>query len=110
MSCTSSCPVGFTCGANHECLVNGSSGLGQVTLRIGDAEDLDLSLVEPDGGACEMYWEYPNGAPPAPGVACGMLGSLRLQSSDDCKVIQANMENAKYPRAPNAPVGCMRCG
>lgn len=106
MSCTTECPRGFVCQGGR-CVLRGSSGPLQVTLRFRDAEDLDLYVVEPlpDGGTCEIFYQQPNvdGGPPIPfpiplppPVFCGAKGWLDLDSNAGCRIDNVNVENVIY--------------
>jgi hypothetical protein len=107
MTCTTECPKGYVCQGGR-CILRGSSGPLQVTLRFRDAEDLDLYVVEPlpDGGTCEVFYQQPNvdaGPPPIPlpfplppQVRCGAKGWLDLDSNAACRIDNVNVENIIY--------------
>lgn len=104
MTCTTECPKGYVCQGGR-CVLRGSSGPLQVTLRFPVAEDLDLYVVEPlpDGGTCEVFYQQPNvdaGPPPIPlpfplptPVKCGAKGWLDLDSNAACRIDNVNVEN-----------------
>ncbi|MCA3016404.1 MAG: hypothetical protein INH41_28810 [Myxococcaceae bacterium] len=105
--CTNECPNGFVCQGG-QCVLRGSSGPLQVTLRFTLPEDLDLYVVEPlpDGGACEIFYGQRNvdaGPPPVPlpfpvpmPPRCGAQGWLDLDSNADCDIDNVNVENIIY--------------
>lgn len=106
-TCTTECPKGYTCQGGR-CVLRGSTGPIQVTLRFRDDEDLDLYVVEPlpDGGTCEVFYQQPNvdaGPPPIPlpfplptPVKCGAKGWLDLDSNAACRIDRVNVENIIY--------------
>ncbi|MCU0696174.1 MAG: hypothetical protein MUC96_06585 [Myxococcaceae bacterium] len=110
MACTTECPRGFVCQGG-QCVLRGSTGPVQVTLRFPVAEDLDLYVVEPlpDGGTCEIYYGQPHvdaGPPPIPlpfpippPPRCGAKGWLDLDSNAACRIDNVNVENIIY--SPN---------
>lgn len=105
--CTSECPRGYVCQGGV-CVLRGSSGPVQVTLRFPVAEDLDLYVVEPlpDGGTCEIFYGQSNfdaGPPPIPlpfpippQPKCGAKGWLDLDSNAACRIDNVNVENIIY--------------
>jgi hypothetical protein len=105
------CMKGFECIAG-QCILNGSNGLVQVTLRWNQPEDLDLYVVEPlpDGGFCEIFYGAPNvdaSVPfplpfPIPNANCGAKGWLDLDSNAACRIDNVDVENIIYP--PGQPV------
>ncbi len=109
------CPKGFTC-ANGQCVLNGSNGPVQVTLRFNQPADLDLYLVEPlpNGGKCEIYYGNPNTAP-IPGLPplpmppfpkpCGALGFLDRDSNRACTLDNVDVENIIYKTGVTATSG-----
>ncbi|MCC6336771.1 MAG: hypothetical protein IT380_22615 [Myxococcales bacterium] len=107
----SPCEKGFECIAGR-CILNGSNGRVQVTLRWNQPEDLDLYVVEPlpDGGACEIFYGAPNidaSVPipipiPLPNTSCGAKGWLDLDSNAACNIDNVDVENIIYP--PGVPV------
>jgi hypothetical protein len=122
VSCTTECSRGFVC-VSGQCVLRGSSGAVQVTLRFNKPEDLDLHVVEPlpDGGSCEIYYQNPNtpaydGGFPFPfldagfpfpfldaGIfppPCGAKGWLDLDSHAACasdRVNDVDIENVIFP-------------
>jgi len=108
MACSGGeCPRGFAC-SNGTCVLRGSTGPVQVTLRFPVAEDLDLYVVEPlpGGGTCEIFYGQPNvdaGPPPIPlpfplpvPPRCGAKGWLDLDSNAGCRIDNVNIENVIY--------------
>ncbi|MDP3500851.1 MAG: hypothetical protein Q8S33_10980 [Myxococcales bacterium] len=106
MQCTTECPRGYVCQSGR-CVLRGSSGPLQVTLRFPVAEDLDLYVVEPlpDGGVCEIFYQQPgaNSPPPPfplpfpiPMTNCGSQGWLDLDSNAACRIDNVNVENVIY--------------
>ncbi len=108
MACSGGeCPRGFAC-SNGTCVLRGSTGPVQVTLRSPVAEDLDLYVVEPlpGGGTCEIFYGQPNvdaGPPPIPlpfplpvPPRCGAKGWLDLDSNAGCRIDNVNIENVIY--------------
>jgi hypothetical protein len=106
MNCTTECSRGYVCQSG-QCVLRGSTGKVQVTLRFAKSEDLDLYLVEPlpDGGSCEIFYGQPGNSPPPPfplpfplpNTNCGALGYLDLDSNRACTVDNVNTENIIYP-------------
>ncbi len=103
MQCTTECQKGYVCQGGR-CVLRGSSGPIQVTLRFPVAEDLDLYLVEPkaDGGVCEIFYGQPGVNPTAPPPPfplpfpipnCGAKGWLDLDSNANCMIDNVNVEN-----------------
>ncbi len=97
-----------------QCVLRGSDGPVQVTLRFNQPEDLDLHVVEPlpDGGSCEIWYGNTNnygdgGLPlgimlpfPIPEPAsCGAKGWLDLDSNPACQIDNVDTENVIY--SPN---------
>jgi hypothetical protein len=106
VSCTSECPKGYTCQGGR-CVLRGSTGPVQVTLRFKDPEDLDLYVVEPlvDGGTCEIFYQQPGVNPtpppiplpfPIPMTTCGAKGWLDLDSNRGCTIDNVDVENIIY--------------
>ncbi|MBE2249575.1 MAG: hypothetical protein IAE78_08490, partial [Myxococcus sp.] len=114
MQCTTECPKGYTCQSGR-CVLRGSTGPLQVTLRFPVAEDLDLYVVEPlpDGGACEIFYQQPGNTPPPPFPlpfpipvrACGAKGWLDLDSNAACDIDNVNVENIIYAPSTIATSG-----
>lgn len=101
------CRTGFVCSGGL-CVLRGSAGALQVTLRFPVAEDVDLHVVEPlrDGGTCEIWYgntnNYPDGGIPIPipiplPPPCGAKGWLDLDSNAACNIDNVNVENVIYP-------------
>jgi hypothetical protein len=109
VQCSSECRSGFECVAG-QCVLRGSSGPVQVTLRFPYPEDLDLHVVEPltDGGTCEIWYGNPNttfdaGSLPFPlpfpvptPASCGAKGWLDLDSNPACRIDNVDTENVIY--------------
>lgn len=97
LPCVESCPHGFVCLAN-ECVLAGSAGLLQVTLRFPLDEDLDLHVVEPTpSGPVELWFSEPLQFP--------ALGKLDLDSNAGCNVDGVNVENVIYPAGATPHAG-----
>ncbi|MEW6431489.1 MAG: hypothetical protein AB1730_08250 [Myxococcota bacterium] len=105
------CREGFEC-VGGKCVLRGSQGGIQVTLRWPLPEDLDLYLVEPlpDGGTCEIFYgnrnvdasvPIPIPIPLPPG--CGALGWLDLDSNAACNIDNVNVENIIFPPQQTQP-------
>jgi hypothetical protein len=104
MQCTTECQNGFVCQGG-QCVLRGSNGPLQVTLRFPVEEDLDLYVVEPlpDGGVCEIFYGQrgvnappPPFVPPFPIPRCGAQGWLDLDSNAACRIDGVNVENIIY--------------
>ncbi len=104
--CTTECAKGYVCQGGR-CVLRGSNGPVQVTLRFPVAEDLDLYVVEPlpDGGTCEIYYQQPGVNPtpppipipfPIPVQSCGAKGWLDLDANRACNIDNINVENIIY--------------
>jgi hypothetical protein len=104
-STNAQCREGWEC-IGGQCVLRGSKGAIQVTLRWPLPEDLDLYLVEPlpDGGSCEIFYGNPNvdasvpfplPIPLPPG--CGALGWLDLDSNAACRIDNVDVENIIFP-------------
>lgn len=104
--CTSECERGYVC-QNGTCVLRGSTGPIQVTLRFPDAEDLDLYVVEPvANGTCEIFYSQPGVNPTPPPIplpfplpqprSCGAKGWLDLDSNAACRIDNVNIENIIY--------------
>jgi hypothetical protein len=88
--CVSECSRGYQC-INHQCVLRGSTGAVQVTLRWPHDEDLDLHLLEPKptGAPCEIWYSAPNAPSPITlpfplPFECGATGWLDLDSNAAC--------------------------
>lgn len=113
-ACTTECQRGFVC-VGGQCVLRGSAGPVQVTLRFPQDEDLDLHVVEPlgDGGSCEIWYGAPNidaSIPipipiPIPNRNCGAQGWLDLDSNPACRIDSVRIENVIYPASAPAPKG-----
>lgn len=115
----SSCGINGTCREGFECwqgrcILRGSRGPVQVTLRWDQAEDLDLYLVEPltDGGTCEIYYGMPGPVPntspipiPIPPRQCGSKGWLDLDSNPACAIDNVDIENIIYDQSATLTPG-----
>jgi hypothetical protein len=121
--CTTECSRGFVCESG-QCVLRGSTGPVQVTLRFNKPEDLDLHVVEPlpDAGTCEIWYGNPNQPPdagsfpfpffdagfpfpiPMP-MSCGAKGWLDLDSNPACRIDNVDIENVIYPAGSSAPHG-----
>lgn len=101
------CREGFECFGG-QCVLRGSHGPVQVTLRWTQPEDLDLYLVEPlpDGGECEIFYGQPGDRDasvpfplpfplPTP-PSCGAKGWLDLDSNAGCNIDNVDIENIIY--------------
>jgi hypothetical protein len=127
--CTTECNRGFIC-VSGQCVLRGSTGPVQITLRFNQPEDLDLHVVEPlpDAGRCEIWYGNPNQAPDAGGfpfpffdggfpfpffdaglpflpMSCGAKGWLDLDSNPACRIDNVDIENVIYPANSIAPSG-----
>jgi hypothetical protein len=117
--CTTECSRGFEC-INGQCVLRGSEGPVQVTLRFNQPEDLDLHVEEPlpDGGQCDIYYGDPSRPPdagpvtfgmitipPGPLSRCGAQGWLDLDSNPACEIDNVDVENVIYPNGGIAPSG-----
>jgi hypothetical protein len=120
--CTTECNRGFIC-VSGQCVLRGSTGPVQITLRFNQPEDLDLHVVEPlpDAGTCEIWYGNPNQAPDAGGfpfpffdagfpfpffpMSCGAKGWLDLDSNPACRIDNVDIENVIYPANSVAPSG-----
>lgn len=91
-SATNACQRGFSC-RNGRCVLNGTSGQLQVTLRMGEPVDLDLHFYEPapDAGVCHTYFGNKNVPPTG-----GCRSSLDLDSNAGCSVDNINTENIVF--------------
>jgi hypothetical protein len=89
-TCSTTCDGGFECVAGV-CVLPGSAGPVQVTLRFSNDEDLDLHLHEPqpDGGICEVDFNK---------NACG-LGEIDVDSNPGCAIDGRNVETITFPSA-----------
>jgi hypothetical protein len=107
-SCTTECQRGFRC-VGGQCVLNGSNGPLQVTLRWNTQEDLDLHLDEPlpDGGSCEIYYGDVNDVDGGNPSTCGAAGALDLDSEAGCPSPAdfVDIENIVYPAGTVAPSG-----
>ncbi len=101
-ACTASCNEGFQCVAG-QCVLNGSAGPVQVTVRWDTDTDVDLHLDEPlpNGGHCEIYYGDTGG----PSSSCGAIGELDLDSNAGCSIDGVDIENIIYPAGSSAPRG-----
>jgi hypothetical protein len=117
--CTTECSRGYEC-ISGMCVLRGSAGPVQVTLRFNDPEDLDLHVEEPlaDGGQCDIYYGDPSHPPdagpfcigtfcipPPAGSRCGAQGWLDLDSNPACQLDNTDVENVIYPNGGVAPSG-----
>ncbi|MFT3840997.1 MAG: hypothetical protein QM723_28660 [Myxococcaceae bacterium] len=104
-TCTSECGRGFTC-VNGQCILNGSAGPIQVTLRFpNEPEDVDLHVIEPvgNGADCEIYYGNTNVDAGFPNpFACGAYGWLDLDSNPACNIDNVDIENVIY--SPGTPI------
>lgn len=112
MGCSGTCREGFEC-VNGQCVLHGSGGPVQITLRFNQPEDLDLHVVEPlpDAGTCEIYYAQPGNTPPPPFPipfpipSCGAVGWLDLDSNAACRIDNVDTENVIYASGSQAPRG-----
>jgi hypothetical protein len=122
--CTNECGRGFEC-INGQCVLRGSTGPIQVTLRFNQPEDLDLHVEEPvDAGTqCDIFYGAPNAPPDGgylpfpcgtlphcaanqicinamcvnlPTQSCGAYGWLDLDSNPACQIDNVDIENIIY--------------
>jgi hypothetical protein len=107
-TCTTECQRGFRC-VGGQCVLNGSNGPLQVTLRWNTQEDLDLHLDEPlpDGGSCEIWYGDVNDVDGGNPSQCGAVGALDLDSEAACPSPPdfVDIENIIYPAGSVAPSG-----
>ena len=104
IGCDGGCPTGYEC-IGDACVLRGSDGPLQVTLRWNAPVDLDLHLIEPiAGGVCEIWYGDPNDIPNVTTSICGAVGKLDLDSNSGCMLDGIETENILYPPG-NAPPG-----
>lgn len=98
--CGIECQPGFQCVAGN-CILNGSRGPVQVTLRWNTDEDVDLHVLEPVPGIgpCDIYYGNTTGS------SCGARGMLDLDSNAGCSLDHVDIENVIYDPDAGAPSG-----
>lgn len=101
-TCTATCNEGFQC-VGGQCVLNGSAGPVQVTVRWDTDTDVDLHLDEPvpGGGHCEIFYGDTGGV----NSSCGAVGELDLDSNAGCSIDGTDIENIIYPANSAAPSG-----